>query len=278
MANLKDKVIVITGAGGVLCSFFAKELAKDGAKIALLDLNLDAAKKYADEINAAGGKAIAVSCNVLEPEKVKEAHEEVKKAFGPCDILINGAGGNNPMATTTQELFKVEDWKNPNERTLLDIDANAFMKVFSINFMGTLIVTQEFAPDMVEAGKGSILNISSMASASPMTKVPAYAAAKAGITNFTKYLCVYFAECGIRVNAIAPGFFETIQNAALLRNPDGSLTERSHKILTHTPMKRFGVEKDLIGTVRYLLDDDAAAFVTGIEVPIDGGFWAYSGV
>lgn len=160
MANLKDKVIVITGAGGVLCSFFSKELAKDGAKIALLDLNLEAAQKFADEINQNGGKAIAVQCNVLEPENVKKAHEEVKKAFGPCDILINGAGGNNPMATTTQELFRVEDWKNPNERTLLDIDANAFMKVFSINFMGTLIVTQEFAPDMVEAGKGSILNIS----------------------------------------------------------------------------------------------------------------------
>ena len=277
MANLKDKVIVITGAGGVLCSFFSKELAKDGAKIALLDLNLEAAQKFADEINQNGGKAIAVQCNVLEPENVKKAHEEVKKAFGPCDILINGAGGNNPRATTDKEYYEKGDI-DADTISFFDLDPSGVEFVFNLNFIGTLLPTQIFAQDMVDKEGCNILNISSMNAFTPLTKIPAYSGAKAAISNFTQWLAVHFSKAGIRVNAIAPGFFSTKQNAKLLFNDDGTPTPRTGKILAATPMGRFGESEELIGSLLFLLNNEAAGFITGVVLPVDGGFSAYSGV
>ena len=275
--NLTNKVAVVTGAGGVLCGMFAKALAASGARVAVLDLNLEAAEKVAGEINAENGKAIAYKCNVLDKDSMEECRQAVLKDLGKCDILINGAGGNNPRATTDKEYFELGDI-DAETKSFFDLEQKGVEFVFNLNFLGTLIPTQTFAKDMVGREGCNILNISSMNAYTPLTKIPAYSGAKAAISNFTQWLAVHFSKVGIRVNAIAPGFFSTKQNAALLWNPDGTPTPRTGKILAATPMGRFGEPEELIGTVLFLLNNDAASFITGVVVPIDGGFSAYSGV
>lgn len=278
MKILDNKVCVVTGAGGVLCSSFAQELAKNGAKVALLDLNKDAAQAVADKINAEGGKAIAVGCNVLNKESLEAAKAEVNAAFGKTNILINGAGGNNPKGTTDKEYYEEGDLDVEGLKTFFDLDPDGVRFVFDLNFAGTLMPTQVFAKDMAEAKDGIIINISSMNAFTPLTKIPAYSGAKAAVSNFTQWLAVHFAKVGIRVNAIAPGFFVTKQNEALLKNPDGSFTPRSHKILNATPMGRFGEADELLGTLMFLADNEKSGFITGVVIPVDGGFSAYSGV
>lgn len=276
MSSLKDKIIVVTGAGGVLCSMFAKEAAKQGAKVALLDLNVNAAQAAADEITQTGGCAKGYEANVLQKESLQKAHEQILADFGKCDILINGAGGNHPKATTTKEYFEEGDIEAQDVISFFDLEPENVGFVFNLNFLGTLLPTQVFAPDML--GKGTILNIASMNAYRPLTKIPAYSGAKAAIVNFTQWLAVHFAKNGIRVNAMAPGFFVTNQNRGLLFDEQGNPTARTTKILDHTPMGRFGEPEDLLGTLNFLLDDNASAFVTGVTIPVDGGFAAYSGV
>ena len=273
-----NRVIVITGAGGVLCSMFSRELAKDGDKIALLDINEDAAKKAADEICAAGGTAKAYRTDVLDRGSIAQTHERVLADFGACDILINGAGGNSPKCTAVHEEYTAGDESVKDVLTFFNLDEEGFRSVFDLNLLGSLMPAQEFSRDMLGRKGCSILNISSMNAYRPLTKIPAYSAAKAAVTNFTEWLAVYFAKTGIRVNAIAPGFFVTNQNRSLLFNDDGTPTARTEKILRSTPMGRFGDPAELIGAVRFLLDADAAGFVTGVVIPVDGGFSAYSGV
>ncbi len=273
--DLKETVAVVTGAGGILCGDFSRLLAKANAKVALLDINYDAAKKTADEIEQAGGTAIAIKCDVLDPESIATAHQEVLDTLGKCTVLLNGAGGNNKRATTTSEHYMAGD----NHLSFFDIKKDDFEFVFGINFMGTLLPTQEFARDMLNSdGDNTIINISSMNAFRPLTKIPAYSAAKAAISNFTQWLAVYLADQGIRVNAMAPGFFSTKQTQTLFYNPDGTPSPRLEKILAHTPMGRLGVSEDLYGTLLWLLDPKASGFVTGVVIPIDGGFAAYSGV
>lgn len=276
--DFTNKVIVVTGGAGVLCSYFCKALAEAGAKVCILDLHVEKANELASEIKKAGYEATGFECNVLDKESIEKCHAEVIKKYGKCDILINGAGGNNPKATTTEEFFDPANLDNPDNKGFFDLDLGGFNFVFGLNFTGTLLPTQVFGRDMVGNHEATILNISSMNAFTPLTKIPAYSAAKAAISNFTKWLAVHFSHEGIRVNAIAPGFFSTEQNKALLWNPDGTPTARTKKILNNTPMGRFGNPEELIGTVLWLLDNKAASFVTGIVVPIDGGFSAYSGV
>ena len=278
--NLNGRVAVVTGGGGVLCSGFAKDLAAQGVKVAVLDLNKDAAEAVAEEIRAAGGTAMGIACNVLEKESLDAARDAVNAAFGTCDILVNGAGGNNPKGTTTHEYLTREDLENAAEgvTTFFDLDPAGIEFVFNLNFLGTLLPTQVFAREMADGKDPVIINISSMNSFRPLTKIPAYSGAKAAVSNFTMWLAVHFAPVGIRVNAIAPGFFVTDQNRALLMNADGSLTPRSEKILNHTPMNRFGETYDLLGTLLWLTDSGASGFVNGVVIPVDGGFAAYSGV
>ncbi len=274
--DLSGKVVVITGAGGVLCSMFAQALAKTGAKIALLDLNGDAAKSYAKQITDDGGIAKGYTCNVLDKNSLESVREEVAKDFGSCDILINGAGGNNPKATTDDEYFSPEDMGSV--KTFFDLDQSGVEFVFNLNFLGTLLPTQVFAKDMLDKDDASIINISSMNAYTPLTKIPAYSGAKAAISNFTQWLAVHFSKTNIRCNAIAPGFFVTKQNEKLLFNDDGTPTPRTDKILSATPMKRFGEAEELIGTLLFLVCKDASSFVNGTVIPVDGGFSAYSGV
>lgn len=274
--DLKNKVVVITGAGGVLCGAFAQAIAKTGAKVALLDRNKENAEKIADEIIKENGVAKVYPCNVLEKESLETAREAIVKDFGTCDILINGAGGNNPKATTDNEYFRPEDMNEMT--TFFDLDPSGVEFVFSLNFMGTLLPTQVFAKDMVGKTGCSIINISSMNAFTPLTKIPAYSGAKSAISNFTQWLAVHFSKVGIRCNAIAPGFFSTKQNAKLLWNEDGTPTARTAKILAATPMDRFGETQDLIGTLLYLVSEEASGFVNGVVIPVDGGFAAYSGV
>ena len=275
--DLTGKVAVVTGAGGVLCSAFAQVLARAGAKVALLDLNYEAADKFAQEIVAEGGIAKAYKCNVLDKDICFAVADEVEKDFGPCDILLNGAGGNNPRATTDKEYFELGDIEG-DTKSFFDLDKSGVEFVFNLNFIGTLLPTQAFARQMVGREGCNILNISSMNAYTPLTKIPAYSGAKAAISNFTQWLAVHFSRVGIRVNAIAPGFFSTAQNAALLWNPDGTPTARTGKILAATPMGRFGQPEELNGALLFLLNNEAAGFVTGVTLPIDGGFSAYSGV
>lgn len=274
-----SKVVVLTGAGGVLCSTLAKALAKQGHKIAVLDLKLEAAEKVANEINVAGGTAIGVAANVLIKASLETAKAEINTKLGSVDILINGAGGNHPLGTTSNPYLLEEDLKNTTEgfKTFFDLDPDGIQFVFNLNFIGTLLPTQIFAKDMVGKKGCSILNISSMNAFTPLTKIPAYSGAKAAVSNFTQWLAVHFSKVGIRVNALAPGFFLTDQNRTLLTNSDGGLTQRGQQIIDQTPMGRYGVPEDLISTTLYLCDD-ASSFVTGIVIPIDGGFAAYSGV
>ena len=268
---LNDKVAVITGAGGIICGEFAKALAQCGAKVALLDINYDAAKKNADEI---GANALAVKCNCLDKQSITDAYEQVIAAFGKVDLLINGAGGNNPKATTDNETMTPD---LTGAKDFFALDESGLKFVFDLNITSAFLVTQVFAKAMVHTG-GNIINISSMNAFRPLTKIPAYSAAKAGVSNFTEWLAVHFAPCGIRVNAIAPGFFVTNQNRSLLYTADGQPTARTGKILAATPQGRFGKVEDLLGTLLWLMSDEASGFVTGVVVPVDGGFNAYSGV
>lgn len=274
-----SKVIVVTGAGGVLCSTLAKALAKEGNKIAVLDLNIDAANKVATEINAAGGVAIGVVANVLEKKSLESAKKEVNSQLGSCDILINGAGGNHPLGTTSNPYLLEEDLENETEgfKTFFDLDPTGIKFTFDLNFIGTLLPTQVFAKDMVGKKGCSILNISSMNAFTPLTKIPAYSGAKAAVSNFTQWLAVHFSKVGIRVNALAPGFFLTDQNRTLLTTESGNLTPRGNTIIEQTPMGKFGEPEDLIGTTLWLCGE-GSSFVTGVVIPIDGGFSAFSGV
>ncbi|MBQ6877506.1 MAG: SDR family oxidoreductase [Oscillospiraceae bacterium] len=275
--DLSGKVAVVTGAGGILCSYFAKVLARAGAKVALLDLNEEAAKTYTDEITKEGGIAKAYSCNVLNKEICEKVASDILADFGPCDILVNGAGGNNPKATTDKEYFELGDI-DAETKSFFDLDTEGVGFVFNLNFLGTLIPTQTFAKQMVGREGCNIINISSMNAYTPLTKIPAYSGAKAAISNFTQWLAVHFSKVGIRVNAIAPGFFSTKQNAMLLWNEDGTPTARTGKILAATPMGRFGETEELSGSLLFLVNNNAAGFITGIVIPVDGGFSAYSGV
>ena len=274
-----SKVIVLTGAGGVLCSTLAKALAKEGHKIAVLDLRIDAAKKVAEEINSSGGTAIGVAANVLEKESLIKAKKEVNEKLGSCDILINGAGGNHPLGTTSNPFLQEEDLLNKTDgfKTFFELDPEGIKFVFDLNFIGTLLPTQVFAKDMIGKAGCSVLNISSMNAFTPLTKIPAYSGAKAAVSNFTQWLAVHFSKVGIRVNALAPGFFLTDQNRSLLTESDGNLTQRGQQIIDQTPMGRYGEPEDLIGTTLWLCGE-GSKFVTGVVVPIDGGFAAYSGV
>lgn len=270
--DLKGKTAVITGAGGVICGEFARVLAACGANVALLDINFDAAKAIADEI---GDNAIAVRCNCLDKESIVAAKEIVEESFGKANFLINGAGGNNPRATCDNETMTPET--DAEIKNFFKLEESGIKFVFDLNITTAFLVTQVFAEDMVKTG-GTIINISSMNAFRPLTKIPAYSAAKAGISNFTQWLAVHFAPCNIRVNAIAPGFFVTNQNRGLLFDGEGRPTARTAKILAATPMKRFGEISDLTGALLWLADDSASGFVTGTVIPVDGGFSAYSGV
>ncbi len=278
--DLNGKVAVVTGGGGILCGVMAKALAKAGAKVAILDLRAEAAEQVAEEIKADGGIAMGLSANVLELASLQEAEAKITAAFGPCDILVNGAGGNNPKGTTSKEYLTKEDLaaKVEGVTTFFDLDPAGVGFVFNLNFLGTLLPTQVFCKNMAANAGGNVINISSMNAFCPLTKIPAYSGAKAAISNFTQWLAVHFSKVNIRVNAIAPGFFLTNQNRALLTNPDGSLTARGNTILSHTPMGKFGKPEDLVGAMLFLLDDEAAGFVNGVVLPIDGGFAAFSGV
>ena len=275
--DLRGKVAVVTGGAGVLCSEFVRALAQCGAKVAILNRTLSKGEALAEEVRQNGGVAMAVSCNVTDTESVKAAHEAVLAAFGKCDILINGAGGNNPRANTDKEYFELGDIEAAT-KSFFDIDEAGFRFVMDLNFVGTLLPTQAFARDMIGREGCTIINISSMNAYTPLTKIPAYSGAKAAISNFTQWLAVHFSRVGIRVNAIAPGFFLTDQNYSLMYREDGTPTERSGKIVAGTPMGRFGKPEELLGALMFLVDEHAASFVTGVCIPVDGGFSAYSGV
>lgn len=276
--DLSGKVAVVTGGAGVLCREFCRALAQCGARVAILNRTLAHAEAVTEEIRAAGGMAIAVQTDVTDEESVRKAHEAVLAAFGKCDILVNGAGGNRSDATCDDELFSPETLGDPAKKSFFDLKTDAFRDVFDLNIMGVILPTQAFARDMTESGHGCIINISSMNAFTPLTKIPAYSAAKSGVSNLTEWLAVHFSKSGIRCNAIAPGFFSTAQNAALLWNPDGTPTARTGKILAATPMGRFGVPEELIGALLFFADDNCSRFVTGVVLPVDGGFNAYSGV
>ncbi len=269
------KVVVVTGAGGLICGAMARAFAQSGAKVAALDLNEEAVKKLADELKAEGFICEGYKANVLEAEALEEVHQAVLKDLGPCDILVNGAGGNNPRATTDNEYHHEA---KEGGKSFFDLDASGVDFVFKLNFQGTLLPTQTFAKDMAEKKHGCILNISSMNAYTPLTKIPAYSAAKAAISNFTQWLATHFAGTNIRCNAIAPGFLVSAQNEKLLFNEDGTPTARSAKILNNTPTGRFVESSELLGGTLFLCDDKAASAITGVVLPIDCGFAAYSGV
>ncbi len=276
--DLKNKVAVVTGGAGVLCAQFCRALAACGAKVAVLGRTAAKVEALASEIRAAGGEAMGLCADVTDRDGLKEACKQLTNTWGPCDILVNGAGGNRPDATADDEFFSAETMDDPGKKSFFDLSEAAFGEVFSLNLLGTVLPTQVFAADMARAGRGCIVNISSMNAFTPLTKIPAYSAAKAGVSNFTEWLAVYFAGSGIRVNAIAPGFFSTAQNAKLLWNEDGTPTARTGKILAATPMGRFGQPEELIGALLFLCDDNCSGFITGVVLPVDGGFRAYSGV
>ncbi|MEK4715792.1 SDR family oxidoreductase [Sporosarcina sp. resist] len=272
--NLNGRVAVITGGSGVLCSEMARELARQGVKVVILNRDAEKGQKIVDSIKEAGGTAIALAADVLDRASLERARVETVKQFGQVDLLINGAGGNHTDAITDPEIYDEQE----EGKTFFDLDENGFSEVFSTNFTGTFLATQVFGKELLKSETPSILNLSSMSSYTPLTKVPAYSAAKASINNFTMWLAVHFAETGMRVNAIAPGFFLTTQNRGLLLNEDGSHTARSTKIIAATPMKRFGKPEDLLGAMLFLVDESCSGFVTGTTIQVDGGFMAYSGV
>ncbi len=270
---LNGKVAVVTGGGGVLCSVFAKALVEKGAKVAVIDINEEAAKNTAKKVGA-----LPVVANVLDYESLENAKKIVARELGSCDILINGAGGNSPKGTTTKDYFEPDDFNNSQIKTFFDLDQKGIEFVFNLNFLGTLMTTQVFAKDMINKKGATIINISSMNAFTPLTRIPAYSGAKAAISNFTMWLAVHFSKVGIRVNAIAPGFFLTEQNRMLLTDSNGNYTERAKKILSQTPMERFGDAEELVGTLLYLVNSNDSSFVNGVVIPVDGGFSAYSGV
>jgi NAD(P)-dependent dehydrogenase (short-subunit alcohol dehydrogenase family) len=276
--DLKSKVCVITGGAGVLGSSMARGLASVGAIPVILDINEEAASKTAAEISEEFGiAALGLKANVLDKANLEEVYQRIKSQVGEVDILINGAGGNSPQATTKLEEL-TEDTLDQLDQGFFGLEAEGFQKVFSLNFTGTLLPTMVFTRDMVKRQRGVVLNVSSMTALSPLTKVPAYGAAKASINNFTEWLSVHFAKVGVRVNAMAPGFFLTNQNRFLLTDEKtGALTPRGEKIISNTPMGIFGEPEDLNGTVLYLISD-LSRFITGICVPVDGGYSAYGGV
>lgn len=278
--DLSGKVALVTGGGGVLCGYMARALAANGAAIAVADLRKEAATSVANEIITAGGKAMAVECNVLDRASIETAAVEVEKELGAVDILINGAGGNHPKGTTSMEFLTSEILaaNDPEATTFFDLDPKGVEFVFNLNFLGSLLPSQVFARGMAERKNGVIINISSMNAFTPLTKIPAYSGAKAAVSNFTQWLAVHMSKVGIRVNAIAPGFFLTNQNRALLTEEDGSLTPRGNTIVSQTPMDKFGDPSDLEGVLLWLASDAASGFVTGTVIPIDGGFSAFSGV
>jgi len=278
--DLTNRVAVVTGGGGVLCSVMAKALVECGAKVVLVGRTLEKIQKVAAEITQAGGVAQAYAANVLDKASLEQVHSQIVATLGPVDILINGAGGNHPMGTTSKEHLSVEDLtqKKNDVMTFYDLTVDGMQFVFNLNFLGTFLSTQVFSKDMVLKGRGNIINISSMNAFKPLTKIPAYSAAKAGVSNFTQWLAVHFSKTGVRVNAIAPGFFLTDQNRGLLTQPDGSLTPRGNTIIGHTPLGGFGKPEDLVGTLLWLLNDQASGFVTGQVIAVDGGFSAFSGV
>lgn len=273
--DYSGKVVVVTGAGGLICGTMARAFAQLGAKVAMLDLNEEAVKKLANELKTEGFICEAYKANVLEPTNLEQIHQAVLSDLGPCDILINGAGGNNPRATTDNEY---QHEAKEDGTSFFDLQADGVDFVFKLNFQGTLLPTQAFAKDMVAKKSGCILNISSMNAYTPLTKIPAYSAAKAGISNFTQWLATHFAGTGIRCNAIAPGFLVSEQNYKLLFNEDSTPTKRSAKILNGTPMNRFVDANELLGATLFLCDDVSASAITGVILPIDCGFSAYSGV
>jgi len=273
--DFSGKVVVVTGAGGLICGAMARAFAQSGAKVAALDLNEEAVKKLADELKSEGFICEGYGANVLDTEVLETVHKQVLSDLGPCDILVNGAGGNNPRATTDNEYHHEA---KEGGKSFFDLDASGVDFVFKLNFQGTLLPTQVFAKDMAEKKSGCILNVSSMNAYTPLTKIPAYSAAKAGISNFTQWLATHFAKTGIRCNAIAPGFLVSAQNRALLFNEDGTPTKRSAKILGGTPMERFVDADELLGATLFLCDNRAASAITGVVLPIDCGFAAYSGV
>jgi NAD(P)-dependent dehydrogenase (short-subunit alcohol dehydrogenase family) len=273
--DLSGKTIVLTGGAGVLGTTFAKALAEAHANVAILDLNEDAAKKLANELTLEGYNALGVQCNVLDKDSIEQAKSLVLEAYGSVDVLINGAGGNHPKGTTDHEFFDKDDVKK-DIKTFFELDPEGIQFVFNLNFLGTLLPTQVFAQELLDGG--NIVNISSMNAFTPLTKIPAYSGAKAAISNFTQWLAVYFSKAGIRCNAIAPGFFLTTQNESLLLDASGNYTPRANKIITNTPMNRFGNSDELIGALLFLISEEAASFVNGVVLPVDGGFSSYSGV
>lgn len=276
--DLSGKVAAVTGGSGVLCSVMAKALADCGAKVAVLSRRQEAVQAVADEINAAGGKAAAVSCDVLDRDSLVKANEVIGSELGTVDILINGAGGNRAEATTSVEYHAAEAVTDAEAKSFFDLSLEGIDETMKLNYTGTLLASQVFGRAMTEKGKGVIINISSMSAFCPLTKIPAYSAAKAAVDNFTRWLAVHMSTAGIRVNAIAPGFFLTEQNRTLLTNEDGSPTARGGKIVSQTPMGRYGEPEELLGTLLWLASDEASGFVTGTVIPVDGGFSAYSGV
>ena len=274
--DLTGKVVAITGGGGELCGAMAEGLGATGVKVAVLDINLESAEARSLTVIQSGGTAKAFRCDVLDTVQIRGCYEAVCSLWGPPDFLINGAGGNNPRATTSEEFHGPVGSSGPAAQSFFDLDPAGFRQVFDLNLMGTFVVSQAFSQGMIEKGRGSIVNISSMSAFIPLTKVAAYSAAKAAVSNFTQWLAVHFSPTGVRVNAMAPGFFMTEQNKFLLFNQKtGELLPRGHKVIAHTPMGRFGQPDDLIGTLVWLLSD-ASSFVTGVVVPIDGGFSSYS--
>ena len=273
--DFSEKVVVITGAGGVICGTMAKAFAQAGAKVAAIDIDEKALQRLSDECKAEGFICNGYKGSVLEPDDMEKAHQQIKSELGPCNILINGAGGNNARATTDNEY---QHEAKEGGKSFFDLEPSGVDFVFKLNFQGTLIPTQIFAKDMVESKSGCILNISSMNSYIPLTKIPAYSGAKAAVSNLTQWLATHFAGTGIRCNAIAPGFLLSNQNKSLLYNSDGTPTARTDKILNGTPMRRFVESEELLGGTFFLCDDKAASAITGIVLPIDAGFSAYSGV
>ncbi|MCI8483417.1 MAG: SDR family oxidoreductase [Lachnospiraceae bacterium] len=269
------KVAVVTGAGGILCGTMARAFAQAGAKVAALDLNEESVKELAEEVKREGYICHGYKANVLDAEELEAVHQQILSDLGPCDILVNGAGGNHPRATTDNEYHHE---KKEGQKTFFDLEPKGVDFVFQLNFQGTLLPVQVFAKDMAKRKSGCILNVSSMNAYIPLTKIPAYSAAKAAVSNFTQWLATHFAGTGIRCNAIAPGFLVSNQNRTLLFQEDGSPTARSNKILSGTPMGRFVEGEELLGAVFFLCDDRAASAITGVSLPIDAGFSAYSGV
>lgn len=278
--DLRGRVAVVTGGGGVLGAVLAGALAECGASVAILDRDAAAAERVAAQLRAHDRRALAVIADVLEPQSLHAAAARIAAELGPCDLLLNGAGGNHPAGTTSRERLDVASAgaAAAGERTFFDLEVAAIDGVMRLNFLGTLLPTQIFVRQMLGRSGCSVINIASMSALSPLTRVPAYSAAKAAVVNFTQWLAVHLSTASIRVNAMAPGFFITQQNRALLLDADGQLTPRARRILDHTPMGRFGEPQQLIGTLLWLASEAASGFVTGVVVPIDGGFSAYSGV